>query len=107
MGGGSTSSFFARGTAIDCRSLVIRTQLLSPDPKILPSLKKGDKLTVALAGTNGPCVVNYKNKFVGTIIHRQLLQLISCLNQGVRFEATIREVYEGSCLVTIKPAEND
>lgn len=105
-GGGSISGFFARGAAPDCGSLVIHTQLLSPDPAILPTLKKGDKLTVSVAGPKGPCAVHYKGKLAGTVIHRQLLQLISCLQQGVRFEATVREVYGGACLVTIKAASN-
>jgi len=104
MGGiGIPSGFFTRGNPkAGCKNLVIRTQLFSPAPAVLAKLAKGDKMPIVLLGQGGPCVAMYGSLLAGTVIHRDLLQLIECGNKGVDFEATVRDVLGGACLVTIK-----
>lgn len=104
MGGmGTRPGFFTRGNPkAGCRNLVIRTQLFSPVPAVLNQLVKGDKMNVVLLSKGGPCIAMYGSLLAGTVIHRDLLQLIECLNKGVDFEATVRDVFGGACLVTIK-----
>lgn len=104
MGGiGIRPGFFTRGNPkAGCRNLVIRTQLFSPAPAVLSKLVKGDKMPVVLLSKGGPCIAMYGTLIAGTVIHRDLLQLIECLTKGVDFEATVRDVLGGACLVTIK-----
>lgn len=104
MGGiGSRAGIFTRGNPkTGCKNLVIRTQLFSPAPAALAKLVKGDKMPVVLLGKGGPCVAMYGPLISGTVIHRDLLQLIECLTKGVDFEATVRDVFGGACLVIIK-----
>ena len=105
MGGIGTQSpgFFTRGNPkVGCENLVIRTQLFSPAPAVLTKLVRGDKMPVVLLGKGGPCVAMYGTQIAGTVIHRDLFQLIECLTKGVAFEATIRHVFGGACLVIIK-----
>ena len=104
MGGiGIRPGFFTRGNPkAGCKHLVIRAQLFSRVPAVLVKLVKGDKLPIFLISKGGPCVAMYGPLIAGTVIHRDLLQLIECLNKGVDFEATVRDVFGGACLVTVK-----
>jgi len=103
MGGGSNISFFSSTGNTDCSRTIIRTQLFSPDPKILKNISLGDKLGIELKGSSGPCVALYKGNIAGTVISKDLLQLISCIKKGIHFIGVVRSVNGGSCAITIKP----
>jgi len=106
MGGGILNRYFTTRGAPECKDLVIQTQLLSPRQPVLSKLTKGAILKVQLIAPLGPCVAIYEDEIVGTVIHKDLLQLINCLGRGVDFTALVRNITGGSCLVTIKPTRS-
>jgi hypothetical protein len=102
MGGGTNISFFSAAGNTDCSLTTIRTQLFSPDPKVLKKITVGDNLNIQLANPSGPCVALYKGNIAGTIISKDLMQLINCIKKGFQFIAVVRSLSGGSCAVTIK-----
>ena len=102
MGGGINSSFFSKAGSADCSRTTIRTQLFSPDPKVLKKIAVGDQLEIQLIKPVGPCVAVYKGNIAGTIISKDLMQLINCIKKGFVFIAVVRSVSGGACAVTIK-----
>lgn len=101
MGGVSNVSFFRKGIP-DCSNTIIRTQLFSPVPEVLKKLKTGYEIDIKLNKPTGPCVALYKGEVVGTIITKDLIQLISCINSGFKFIAVVRSIDSGVCAITIK-----
>jgi len=102
-GGGVLNRFFTTKGAPSCEDLIIRTQLLSTRRDVLSQISKGDNLSLELLSNSGPCVAVFQTEIVGTVIHRDLLQLMVCINNGKSFVAIVRSVDGGACLVTIKP----
>jgi hypothetical protein len=96
-------SYFNRNSSTPCEALIIRTQLFSPDEKVLVDMLPGDKMEIALLKKEGPCVAIHNGKIAGTIISKDLLQLIKCLNDGKLFSAKVRSVSRGVCAITIEP----
>jgi|GEM_PF-3558170 len=103
MGGGISNRFFTTIGSPACKDLIIQTQLLSTQPTVLVHISKGDVLNIHLLDRIGPCVASFKDEIAGTVIHKDMLQLINCLNNGKQFIGVVRSVSGGSCLVTIKP----
>ena len=48
MGGGINISFFSAAGNLDCSLTTIRTQLFSPDPRVLNKITVGDDLNIQL-----------------------------------------------------------
>jgi hypothetical protein len=105
MGGFGTNiaPYFNRNNATPCEALIIRTQLFSPDDEVLANVSPGDKMEIILLKKEGPCVAIHNGKIAGTIISKDLLQLIKCLNDGKIFSAKVRSVSKGVCALTIEP----
>jgi len=101
MGGGTYSSFFRKGNG-DCSNVIIRTQLFSPDREVLKKIKSGYQMEMKLSGSNGPIVALFEGEVAGTIITKDLLQLITCMNSGFKFIAIVRSIDSGACAITIK-----
>lgn len=102
MGGGTHTAFFSSRRGNDCQKLIIKTQLFSPDPDIIKEISVGDTLPVKILSPKGPCVVTKSGQTAGTIISKELFQLIECINKGFDFEAHVRQIIGGECSVTIK-----
>jgi hypothetical protein len=105
MSGLSFNAFLERKGKMPCGSLIIQTQLSSPREDVIQTLKKGDLLTIILLNGNGPCVATYNEKIAGTIINKDILTLIACLQKGCKFIAIVRNIIGGRCAITIKPFE--
>lgn len=102
MGGASNGSFFRAASNTDCSNTIIRTQLFSPDHKVVKEIIVGDHMDIQLINPKGPCVAIYKGEIAGTIISRDLIQLINCIKNGFKFIGIVRNVTGGSCAITIK-----
>ena len=102
MGGIPNNPFFNSRLSTCCSDLIIRTQLFSPIQSVLKKVSVGDEFVVKLLGKNGPCVASFGNDTVGSIITKDLLLLIDCINKGQDFIAIVRTIRGGSCAITIK-----
>lgn len=105
MSGFSAYSFLGRRSPVDCRQLIVHTQLLSPDEAVLATLKKGDVLEIAINAKTSVCVAKKGALVAGTIINIQLSRLMQCIKKGNDYEAIVRSISGGHCAVTIKWVE--
>jgi hypothetical protein len=102
MGGFALSPFFNTSQVKNCDEIVLMTQLFSPAPIVIAKIKSGNKLDIELLGEHGPCVAVYHGEVAGTIITKNLYQLISCIRKGTRFIGIVRNATGGSCSITIQ-----
>jgi hypothetical protein len=102
MGGFSLNPFFNTQSPKNCEAIVIKTQLFSPNAEIVSKLTNGDILDILLLKSSGPCVAFHEDGIAGTIVSKNLYQLIKCINTGKRFIAIVREVSSGNCAITIQ-----
>ena len=100
-GGGSRGDYGSGGfygggqnSRDNCKSLRIETVLNSPDPKVVPPLKKGDVLTVDLADRGNTKILVAKmedGSIAGSLTPPSLPAIMSCIEKGYDFEATVLE----------------
>lgn len=91
----------------DCKNLVEKTVLNSPDPVVLAKLKEKDILKLVLRRPGGKKIVvaEWKGAVAGSITFARLAQLIRCLEDNHKFVAEIMNVRSGRCEVLVKPAD--
>src|SRR5688572_26958741 len=99
-GGGGNTRFDGTpgGNSQDCEALVIQTPLNSPDPAVVKTLSKGDRLEVRKETTPGGVVrieVVANGKVAGSVTSAQLMLLISCINAGTDFVAIVTNTPSG------------
>ena len=87
----------------DCSTLVFRTPLASPKPKVIAKLNKGDQLDVVAQSAAGPAVVQTRQGEEGGSITSRLADLLRCLAEGYMYVATIISITGGNVEVEIRP----
>ena len=86
----------------DCQGLVINTNLSTPQAAIISNLKSGEILSIHAASEQGPIQAITEDGIVaGTIISREQVRLLSCINKGTNFIAEVLLVKNGQCQVQI------
>ena len=81
------------------------TNVNSPDPKVVPTIKTGEYLDVVLdAGPPARILVRKGSDVLGSITSSQMRQLIECLQNGRRYKATVLTVRGGMVQVRISLA---
>ena len=94
-GGGGTPSF-------DCSRVSIKTNITSPNPVVLVSVRKDDVLRVGLQTATGPLVaITDTNEILGPIFTRDPASLIDCINQGYNYQAKILSINGGDVQILI------
>lgn len=90
----------------DCASLLIRTSLNSPVPRVLKKLKTGDALIVRLRPPEQRVVeaITPDGDTAGSITHASVATLARCLRDGFEFVAIVKHIDDGDCRVEIRPA---
>jgi hypothetical protein len=105
MSGSSGGSSFGGGNPPqqqDCGSIIIRTQLASPDPEVIEDLSRGDILTITLASATGPLqAITNDGLIAGAILTTDPGLIISCINSGYHFLARVLEIDGGDCKISI------
>ena len=87
-----------------CQTLRFETPLNSPNPALLPLVKAGDCLGLALSTISARTVVIVlKDKQeVGSITGSSLPDLIECMRKGFNFKCYVLEVSKGFCKLAIE-----
>lgn len=101
---GSSSGPIISGTGVndDCSTLVINTNISSPQANILQNLNVGDFLEIELASDQGPINVFTGNRrLVGNIISREQVKLLKCILKGTDYQAEILSINGGQCTIQI------
>lgn len=87
----------------NCEGLVIITNLASPQAVAIDNLSEGEMLTIQAQSDQGPIVaLGQAGELVGTIITREQVRLLSCINAGTEYEAEILMIENGQCQVQIR-----
>ena len=104
-GGSGGGGGFSGGGEIDCRQLVINTQLSSPKADVVGALAEGTELQVEIDLVNGMSVVVAKldDRVAGGLAAPETARLRQCIEQGHRFGATVVHVTGGQVRVRVHP----
>ena len=100
-GGGYVPSESQNERSFDCSLLSITTALASPNATVLAHVRVNDILIVSAESERGPVCIYKEDEKVGAILHKDLLKLINCINEGTEYEAKVFEVEGGKCVVKI------
>lgn len=84
-----------------CLNLIIVTNLASVNQEVLSRAKEGDILPVAAQSADGPVVVLKDGEILGTVLSRQLMTLLNCMNAGTDYKAVVAKIEDAICQVKI------
>ena len=89
----------------DCKDIVEKTVLNSPNAAVLAQLKPQDQLTLEVKPKGGKTVVAvWKKQTAGSITFAQIAALKNCIEAGHKFIAVVLQIKSGRCEVLVKPA---
>ena len=108
MSGSSHDFSFGGGSneKKNCDQISIRTNLASPVPAVLSTLKTGDILDIQLQGATGPlAAVDSLGNIAGTVLTIDPQLLINCINDGYSYQGRIISLSGADCqiLISVKP----
>lgn len=102
-GGGSIPSINRPNENEICEDLVINTNLASPQALVINNLNEGDLLSIHAITDQGPIqALDENGQIAGTIISREQVRLLNCINMGTQYEAEVTSVGNGQCQVQIR-----
>lgn len=86
-----------------CETLVINTNLSSPQAAVIQNLSVGDFLSIQAASDQGPVqAIDSKGAVAGSIMTREQIRLLNCIIAGTEYEAEILHINNGQCNVIIR-----
>jgi len=89
---------------VDCASLIFRTHLNSPDPAVIPKLKRRDVLQVSPKTPRGPIeAITDAGEVAGSITAMHMMRLLQCIDNGFAYVAVVLSISGGSVEVEIRP----
>jgi len=101
-GGGGRGTGGHKRSVSNCATLVIVTGLFSPAPLIIATLKVGDELRLEYTAPKGPVtVVAQDDSVVGALLHKDIVDLINCIEQGYEYRVIVQSISGGNCTVKI------
>lgn len=107
MSGSSSSSNGSRSfdSFPECSTLVFSTQLSSPKADVVPHLKPGEELDVALDARPAVTVVValFNGRVAGGLASPETARLRGCIEQGTNYGATVLDVTGGQVRVRVHP----
>jgi hypothetical protein len=88
-----------------CASLLIRTTLKSPEPRVVAALRPDDVLVVEFRQDGSDAVVakNQGGEVAGAIVSGSHAQMVACMRKGFQFVALVLGVDGGACDVEVRP----
>jgi len=100
--GGGSPSLNRPDETFNCEDLVIITNLASPKANVINSLTIGDVLRIQTRSDQGPIEAFDRNgRIAGSIISKEQLRLLDCINKGTEFEADVLLVENAQCQIQI------
>lgn len=87
-----------------CASLIINTNLATPQADVINNLNVGDVLHINALTDQGPIQALHDGQLAGNIVSREQIRLLACLIKGVPFVADVIEIDNGQCQVRIHSA---
>ena len=86
----------------DCKDISIKTNVTSPDPSVLKTVKVGDLLDIELQTSTGPIIaLTSKKKILGSIFTTNPKLLIDCISKGFNYRGRILLIDGADCQILI------
>ncbi|TDS52419.1 hypothetical protein [Myroides indicus] len=86
----------------DCKSGIINTAVSSIDLDVLKNHRVGDILEIELSQFETVTLSNRNGETLGSIAHRSTAELIECIKNGNKYQATITSISMPACNVKIE-----
>ena len=102
--GGSSGNLGGGGgiPVVDCKDISIKTNVISPDPSVLRTVKVGDFLNIELQSATGPLIaVTIKLEILGSIFTTNPRVLIDCIIDGYKYQGRILKLDGADCQIII------
>ena len=91
---------------VDCASLMVETILNSPNPEVVPNLKKGQVLAIELREASGKATlvaVTDDGETAGSVTSPIVARILECIRRGFQYVARVQKTSGGCCDVEIRP----
>jgi hypothetical protein len=86
----------------DCKDISIKTNVTSPDPSVLKTVKVGDYLDIELQSPTGPLIAKTSlRKILGSIFTTNPKLLIDCISKGYSYHGRILIIDGADCQILI------
>lgn len=91
---------------VNCESLVLNTQIASPQPAVISKVQVSDILQVDLEtmGTTTAIVVRFKTEVAGAVAAPDMQRLRQCIEGGTRYQAEVTETSGAQVSIRISAA---
>lgn len=100
QGGGGQGG--AGGGLLKCSIIRFTAVLNSPQPSVISTLSVGEILDVSIhSGTSISVIVSKNSIPAGSITGQYLSDLLSCIQNGYSYEATVISISGGQCTVEV------
>lgn len=87
----------------NCAGLIFNTNLASPQSAVINDLEEGDLLNVKAVREQGPIqAFDAQDRLAGSIISRQQVRLLNCINGGTEYVAQVLSIEGGQCNVEVR-----
>ena len=103
-GGGGINTY---DEIIECHLLRFVTQIASPNPVVVPTLRIGDELSVIMSPSSGLQeiqVVTASGQLVGGLVATKVQRMRECMLEARLYKATVQSVLGGQVRVLVEPA---
>lgn len=88
--------------AVDCKNISIKTNVISPNPSVLRTVKVGDLLNIEVQSATGPLIaVTIKPEVLGSIFTTNPKLLIDCIIDGYKYQGRILKIDGADCQIII------
>jgi hypothetical protein len=106
-GGGGGGGGGAADWDISCDTLIIETQLTSPNAAVIAGIQVNEVLPVESRQMNGMTVVVvvHNGQDAGGLAAPQLPRLRECMNAGTQYEAKVLSKSNGQVRVIVRPVQ--
>jgi hypothetical protein len=96
-------------TEIACNRLFLQTHLASPKAEVVEQINVGDTLqmTVGIAGTELSALAVWDGHVAGGIASPKAIRLITCIQNGTRYEARVTAKVGGQIALKISPVKQE
>jgi len=107
MSGSSGGGGSFQDSSTSCETLVIDTQLSSPNEDVIAGIEVNDVLPVESRqmGVTTVVVVVHDGQVAGGLTATQLPRLRECMNAGTEYEATVLSKSNGQVRVRVRPVQ--
>lgn len=102
-GGSGSGGGFGRDGGLDCAAISFDAFLSSVNPEALSNASVGEILGVQLRDDPRSLVVIDRDGEVLGAITRKVRELLRCIQQQVKYQATIKYIHDGDVEVHIEP----